>query len=280
MNTDLWNMDSGLAAMRRSGMTIGYAMAQNIYDNDEFFAGYGRLPRSVDGLEGAPEWPNFRAMLPDLHGRNVLDLGCGYGWFCRWARAQGAAQIVGMDVSEKMLARARADTQDADTQGRAITYTRADMEQLELPAKAFGLVYSSLALHYVENLDRLMAQVHRSLIPGGSLVFSVEHPIYTARAHPGWSSDAAGRRTWPVDGYLDEGPRSTDWLTKGVIKQHRTLATYLNMLLRVGFTLRHVEEWGPTEEQIAAHPQWADDRRRPPFLLIGAARQTPPHPRS
>src|SRR5580700_4848658 len=120
MNTDLRNMDSGLAAMRRPGMTIGYAMAQNIYDNDEFFAGYGRLPRSVDGLEGAPEWSNLRAMLPDLHGRNVLDLGCGYGWFCRWARAAGAAQIVGIDVSEKMLARAR-----ADTQGRAITYTRA-----------------------------------------------------------------------------------------------------------------------------------------------------------
>ena len=48
-------------------------MAQNIYDNDEFFAGYLRLPRSVAGLEGAPEWPALRTMLPDLHGGNVLD---------------------------------------------------------------------------------------------------------------------------------------------------------------------------------------------------------------
>jgi hypothetical protein len=35
-------------------------MTQNIYDNDEFFAGCGRLPRSVEGLEGAPEWPALR----------------------------------------------------------------------------------------------------------------------------------------------------------------------------------------------------------------------------
>src|ERR1044072_3061458 len=79
------------------------AMTENIYDNDEFFAGYLRLPRSVAGLDGAPEWPALRAMLPDLHGGNVLDLGCGFGWFCRWAREQGAAYVVGIDVSEKML---------------------------------------------------------------------------------------------------------------------------------------------------------------------------------
>jgi SAM-dependent methyltransferase len=242
-------------------------MTQNIYDNDEFFAGYGRLPRSVEGLDGAPEWPILRAMLPELRGRRVLDLGCGYGWFCRWAREQGAAHVVGIDVSEKMLERARADTPDD-----GITYTRADMEQLEPPPGSFDLVYSSLALHYVENLDRLMATVHRALVPGGSLVFSAEHPIYTAPIAPGWSGDAPGRRSWPVDSYLDEGPRSRDWLTKGVIKQHRTVATYLNSLLRLGFTLREIEEWGPTEEQMAAHPEWADERQRPPFLLIAADR--------
>lgn len=242
-------------------------MTQNIYDNDEFFAGYGRLPRSVEGLDGAPEWPALRAMLPNLQSRRVLDLGCGYGWFCRWAREQGAAQVLGIDVSENMLARARADTKDA-----AITYTRADMERLELAPESYDLVYSSLALHYVENLDRLMGEVHRALVPGGSLVFSAEHPIYTAPAKPGWLGDTPGRRAWPVDRYLDEGPRSRDWLTKGVIKQHRTLATYLNALLRLGFTLRHIEEWGPTKEQIAAHPEWADERQRPPFLLIAAER--------
>jgi len=243
-------------------------MTQNIYDDEGFFRGYSRLPRSVAGLEGAPEWPALRALLPDLSGLRVLDLGCGFGWFCRWAREQGAAAVLGLDVSEKMLARATEFTRDP-----AITYTRADMERLELLPASFDLVYSSLALHYVEKLDWLMAIVYRSLAPGGSLVFSVEHPIFTAPVEPGWSINAAGRKTWPIDSYLDEGPRSTDWLAKGVIKQHRTLATYIDMLLRLGFAISHVEEWGPTEEQIASNPGWADERQRPPFLLIAARRR-------
>jgi SAM-dependent methyltransferase len=241
-------------------------MTQNIYDNEEFFAGYSRLRRSVEGLDGMPEWPALRALLPDLRRCKVLDLGCGFGWFCRWAREQGASDVVGIDVSERMLARARAGTPDP-----AIVYSRADMEQLELPPKTFDVVYSALALHYVERLHQLMAQVYRSLVTGGVLVFSVEHPIFTAPSQPNWSLDAVGRKTWPVDRYLDEGPRSTDWLARGVIKQHRTLATYINMLVGAGFVISHVEEWGPTEEQIAAEPSWSDERQRPPFLIMAAA---------
>jgi SAM-dependent methyltransferase len=242
-------------------------MTQNIYDDEEFFAGYSQLGRSVEGLDGAAEWPALRAMLPDMCGLKVLDLGCGFGWFCRWARAQGAAEVLGIDVSERMLARAAESTRDA-----AITYTRADLELLELPPDSFDLVYSSLAFHYITGLERLMSQIHRSLLPGGSLAFSAEHPIYTAPVDPHWSLDPAGRKIWPVNSYLCEGPRSTDWLTRGVIKQHRTLATTINMLLRLGFVLCDIDEWGPTEEQIAAHPDWADERHRPIFMLISARR--------
>ena len=150
-------------------------MAQNIYDNPGFFAGYSQLNRSVGGLDSAPEWPSLRAMLPDLHGRRVLDIGCGFGWFCRWAREAGAAEVVGMDVSERMLERARSMTADP-----AIRYQRADAEGLTLPEAAFDLAYSSLALHYIADLAPLLETLHRALVPGGRLVFSMEHPIYTA----------------------------------------------------------------------------------------------------
>src|SRR5215510_10880090 len=56
------------------------AMTQNIYDNPEFFEGYGKLPRSIEGLAGAAEWPALRALLPVPGGLRILDLGCGYGW--------------------------------------------------------------------------------------------------------------------------------------------------------------------------------------------------------
>jgi ubiquinone/menaquinone biosynthesis C-methylase UbiE len=175
--------------------------------------------------------------------------------------------VLGLDVSEKMLARARVETADP-----AITYRRADLEQLALPEAPFDLAYSALTLHYLDNLAGMLGVVHRALRIGGWLVFSAEHPIFTAPASPGWATRADGGKTWPVDHYLSEGPRSTDWLAKGVVKQHRTVASYLNLLIEAGFTIARVAEWGPSPEQIAAHPEWADEVERPPFLLVAARR--------
>lgn len=242
-------------------------MTQNIYDVQEFFEGYSRLCRSVQGLAGAAEWPATRTLLPDLHGLRVVDLGCGFGWFCRWAREQGARSVLGLDVSESMLAQAKANTADA-----GITYARSDLEVLDLPAASIDLAFSSLALHYVEGLDRLLATVHQALVPAGQLVFSIEHPIYMAPTNPGWLVDASGRKTWPLDSYSVEGPRKTEWLIKGVIKQHRTIGTTLNLLIQLGFTIRHVEEWAPTDDQIEVRPELAEERERPMFLLVAARR--------
>ena len=172
-------------------------MSQNIYDRPDFFEGYSRLGRSVSGLDGAVEWPALRALLPDMNGLRVLDLGCGFGWFCRWARERGAAQVVGLDLSDKMLAQARANTSDT-----LITYDRANLEQLHLPEACFDLVYSSLAVHYIDGAGRLFETIYRALIPRGSFIFSTEHPIYMAPANRNWSTDAAGRKIWPLNNYL------------------------------------------------------------------------------
>jgi SAM-dependent methyltransferase len=242
-------------------------MTQNVYDTTAFFEGYKQLPRSVQGLAGAPEWPALRALLPDLRGLRVADLGCGFGWFCRWAADQGATQVLGLDVSENMLAQAA-----AANPAPAITYARADLERLDLPEAGFDLIYSSLALHYVDDLAGLLRTVHRALARGGHLVVSIEHPIYMAPLHPRWLVEPDGRRSWPVDHYLVEGPRTTDWLASGVIKQHRTIGTTLTLLIRSGFTVEHVEEWSPTDAQIAEQPTLAQERERPMFLLIRARR--------
>jgi hypothetical protein len=52
-------------------------MTQNICDNPEFFEGYSRLGRSVEGFSGAAEWPALRAPLPNPRGLRIVDLGCG-----------------------------------------------------------------------------------------------------------------------------------------------------------------------------------------------------------
>ncbi len=240
-------------------------MSQNIYDNPGFFEGYAQLPRSQQGLAGAPEWPALQAMLPPLGGKRVLDLGCGYGWFCRAVREQGAAETVGIDLSARMLARAAELTQDA-----GIHYRQGDLSRLELAGESFDLVYSSLALHYLPEVAPLFAQIHGALGAGGSLVFSVEHPIFTCPQPQGWLVDAEGRRSWPVNGYQAEGKRVSNWLAEGVVKYHRILGTYLNALVAAGFQIRRVEEWGPTAAQIAANPALAEEAERPMLLLVSA----------
>ena len=242
-------------------------MAQNIYDDEEFFAAYSGLRRSVEGLDGAPEWPTLRSMLPAMSGLRVVDLGCGFGWFSRWAASAGAASVLGVDISERMLERAVADTADD-----RVTYRRQDLDAVELPAGAFAVAYSSLALHYLSDLDRILATIHQSLVPSGVFVFSIEHPIYSAPSRQEFVRDSTGRITWPLDQYQIEGPRTTDWLAPGVQKYHRTIETYVSALLRAGFTLQHLSEWAPTAEQIAEFPEWSVELERPQFLLIGARR--------
>lgn len=244
-------------------------MTQNIYDNPDFFEKYGGMDRSLHGLAGAPEWPSLRSMLPDLRGARVLDLGCGFGWFSRWARKQGAQSVLSFDVSENMIKRATEMTFDD-----AVVYRRFDLEGIELPEERFDLVFSSLALHYIENLGHVFRSVFRALVPEGWFIFSTEHPIYTAPRRPEWIIQDEGYRVWPVDQYLAEGSRMTNWLTKGVIKQHRTIGTTVNLLVRSGFALTCLDEWGPTDDQISAHPEWAEHRDRPMFLLVSARKQS------
>ena len=240
-------------------------MPQNIYDDPDFFAGYSQFRRSREGLAGAPEWPTLQNMLPPMQGLRVLDLGCGFGAFARWACEMGADSVLGIDLSAKMLARAQALTQDPQ-----ITYRLTDIERLELPDASFDLVYSSLALHYIEDFGSVCAVIRRLLVPGGRLVFSVEHPIFTAPSNPGWQTDPTGIESWPLNNYLLEGARITDWIASGVVKQHRTVASYINSLLDHGFQLTRLEEWGPSAAQLAEHPDWAAEVHRPPFLLVSA----------
>lgn len=240
-------------------------MAQNIYDDPKFFAGYSQLPRQVHGLEGAPEWNAIKAMLPPLEGKRVADLGCGFGWASRWMRQQGAASVVGYDLSEKMIGRARADTDD-----EAIDYRIADLDRLELPVDSFDLVYSALAFHYVADFDRLVGMMHRALTLGGALVFTIEHPIFMAASQPDWIEDAQGRKTWPVNGYAIEGERRTNWFVDGVLKYHRTIGTTLNTLIQQGYQIDRIEEFAPTTTQISDNPSLAEELERPMMLLIAA----------
>lgn len=140
------------------------AMMGNPYDQENFFQQYAQMPRSQGGLAAAGEWQQLRALFPPLQGKRVLDLGCGYGWHCRYAVEQGATQVLGIDISERMLAVARQRNGDP-----RITYAVCAIQDYAYPEASWDCVISNLALHYLEDLAAVYRLVHRTLVPGGIL---------------------------------------------------------------------------------------------------------------
>lgn len=104
-------------------------MKQNKYDDMQFFSAYEKMPRSVQGLDAAGEWHVLKTLLPDLKNKHVLDLGCGFGWHCRYARAQQAKSVIGVDISEKMLEKAQEKTDDP-----FISYLQIPIEDIQFSA--------------------------------------------------------------------------------------------------------------------------------------------------
>lgn len=236
------------------------------YDDPVFFEKYAQMGRSQHGLSAAGEWPTLQAMLPDFTGKRVLDLGCGYGWHCEYAVQHGAVSVVGVDLSERMLAEARAHRSHP-----RIEYRRAAIEEFTAPDGSFDVILSSLALHYVEDFAAVARNTRRMLAPGGVFIFSVEHPIFTAEGSQDWVyADDGSIRHFPVDNYFYEGAREAVFLGDTMRKYHRTLTTYLRDLLTAGFVITDVREPQPPEHLLHI-PGMRDEFRRPMMLIIGGS---------
>lgn len=238
---------------------------QNVYDNPTFFEQYRRLRDEDSGLNGALEQPALQALLPSMAAKRVLDLGCGFGHFARQARAAGAECVTAVDLSERMLTEAIRRTSDPE-----IHFVRSAVEDFESSASSCDLVVSSLALHYVLDYEGVIKRVARWLRPGGSLVFSVEHPIATANPSAWIRNERGEKLHWALDHYSAEGQRRTSWFIEGVVKYHRTVATYVNGLLDAGLQLRRLAEPVPVLEAAQGRPELESEFRRPAFLLLAA----------
>jgi SAM-dependent methyltransferase len=172
--------------------------------------------------------------------------------------------VLGVDPSARMLALA------ARQPAPGARYRRDSAETVALPPGSLDLVVSSLALHYVADYGSLVHRIACWLRPEGHLVFSVEHPVCTARdPMTGWVA-ADGGTVWPVDDYASETSRTQRWLGADVTKHHRRLSTLVGGLLAAGLTLTGIDEPYPDGDTVVRRPDLADHRRRPPLLLLRA----------
>lgn len=240
----------------------------SVYDDKAFFDAYAQMARSRDGLQSAGEWRQLQPLFPPLRGKSVLDLGCGYGWHSKYAEEQGAASVLGLDLSERMVAEAQKRNSGAN-----IIYKVCGVEEYEYPENSYDLVLSNLVLHYVADLDSVFKKVYQTLKTGGHFLFNIEHPVFTAGINEDWFYDEAGMpAAWPVDNYFYPGERQTVFLGRHVAKQHHTLTQILMGVVKARFVLEHVEEAQPSKEMLHISGI-KDEMRRPMMLLVRAGKQ-------
>jgi len=223
--------------------------------------------------------PAFLRLLGDLRGRDVLDAGCGEGYNTR-ILARGGARMVGVDISERMIALAVEEERRAPLgiRYRCTPYTRLD----PFATGSFDAVVSFMALMDGPDFDRAIAEAFRVLRAGGMLAFSITHPCFITRGAR-WMRDERGEKVaWVLGNYFAPTPwvdrwRFTDAPAEApefaVPRFDRTLADYLNPLLDAGFHLTRVEEPRPSEEYCRAHPSqrgWRDHAAL--FLHVRAAK--------
>ena len=238
---------------------------QNVFDNEIFFDGYKKIREREANANDLFEIPALLSLLPDLKGKSILDLGCGFGEHCKMFVRMGASRVVGIDISEKMLAVANKENADPK-----ITYLHLPIEEINSLPDSFDLIISSLAFHYVEDFEGTVKSIYEKLSPGGRFIYSQEHPLVTCHTHGDrWTRDENGEKLHVnIANYGVEGERSTRWFIDDIKIYHRTFSSIVNTLVRSGFLIEEMIEPTPTAEILSSYPEHRDLFHKPDFLLI------------
>jgi SAM-dependent methyltransferase len=197
-------------------------------------------------------------------GLRVLDLACGQGRVAR-ALARGGARVLGIDVSENLLNKARSREREEPL---GIRYALIDASAPDaLATDVFDGVVCNFGLSDIDDLSGVLASAARVLPVGGWFVFSILHPCF-----PGWEAANAPSSWLPGTGYFNEGwwRADTSGFRGTVGANHRMLSTYFNALSRHGLSLEHAAE-------PAMPDGWASDAPHVdpvPVFLVARCRRT------
>lgn len=129
---------------------------------------YDRVPNRTRDLAAEA----LRQIKLDLEGRKVVEVGCGTGRNTTWL-VEHAAELVGIDFSEAMLARARTRVND-----RRVRFVQHDVSaEWPLADSSADVVVAMLILEHVEHLERVFVEAARVLNSGGQFLLCELHPI-------------------------------------------------------------------------------------------------------
>jgi SAM-dependent methyltransferase len=148
--------DPTVAAWTRENAEYTDGRAEQAWARDEITYGIWNVPES-----------ELHA-LPDLAGKDVVELGCGTAYFGAWLKKAGAARVVGVDPTPAQLETAR---RCEEKFGLGLEFVEAFGEDVPLPDESFDLVVSEYGASIWADPYQWIPEAARLLRPGGELVF-------------------------------------------------------------------------------------------------------------
>ncbi len=209
--------------------------------------GYDRWAPVYD-CDGNPlqalEQPRVRALVGEVRGQRVLDIGCGTGRHALWLANEGA-DVTAVDFSQGML-------DEASTKPGAdkVSWHTHDLhEPLPFEDHAFDKVVSGLVLEHIRDLPLFFRQARRVLVPNGQLVVSAMHPAMFLRGSQARFTD----------------PDSGDIVSPGSLPH--SISDFLNAAMSANLKLNHISEHQP-DEAFAKHYPRAEKYIGWPMLVV------------
>ncbi|MBE6610847.1 MAG: class I SAM-dependent methyltransferase [Ruminococcaceae bacterium] len=178
------------------------------------------------------------ALFPPLDGARVLELGCGSGHSLAWCAKHGASELWGIDLSARQLENAERHLAGLGYKAKLFCCPMEDAPP-EIPAARFDVVYAIYSIGWATDLTAVFDHAARWLKPGGSLIFSWDHPLMhcleTSEGELIFSGNYTRDETFS---YIQRG--------QPVTVQNRRMSTYINALAAAGFAVeRLIEESDP-----------------------------------
>jgi SAM-dependent methyltransferase len=199
--------------------------------------GWEKSAERFFGRAALPEYGPFSAkedtlrLFGEISGKKVLDIGCGSGHSLLYMSDNGAAELWGIDLSSKQIETA---SKVLGTPSSPIRLFESPMEENPgLPSNYFDIVYSIYALGWTIDLHRTLSNIQSYLKPGGTFIFSWEHPMHDRLTYE--DASFVFKKS-----YIEEGPELNEAWHNEVVIYHRKLSTYINSLIEAGFIIEKI----------------------------------------
>ncbi len=188
--------------------------------------------------------PNIVRIVTPKKGQDVLEIGCGEGFFAR-TLAQEGSSVTACDIAPELI-------EIGKKKGGSVSYRVSKAQDLSwVKEKSFDVVLAVLTLQNMERIDTVMKEVRRVLKPNGRFIFVLNHPAIRIPKASHWGYDEEEKIQYRrLDAYLSQRKLAIDMHPGKKQKQtsvtysfHRSLQEYMKVLKGADFCITRLEEW-------------------------------------